>query len=104
MPQLHPMTISVNNQLTIDAGSWQERVEEDQMPHRLVSPPHTSMYRQVLSYLEETSRIEKVPAKSQLHFGEVAIATVALCIRWGSYFAVLTDHNLPQWTAAFDPE
>jgi hypothetical protein len=104
MPQLHPMTISVNNQLTIDAGSWQERVEEDQMPHRLVSPPHTSMYRQVLSYLEETSRNEKVPAKSQLHFGEVAIATVALCIRWGSYFAVLTDHNLPQWTAAFDPE
>jgi hypothetical protein len=104
MPQLHPMTISVNNQLTIDAGSWQERVEEDQMPHRLVSPPHTSMYRQVLSYLEETSRNEKVPAKSQLYFGEVAIATVALCIRWGSYFAVLTDHNLPQWTTAFDPE
>ena len=33
-----------------------------------------------------------------------AIATVALCIRWGSYFAVLTDHDLPQWTAAFDPE
>ena len=104
MPQLHPMTISVNNHLTIDAGSWQERVEEDHMPHRLVSPPHTSMYRQVLSYLEETSRNEEVPVKSQLHFGEVAIATVALCIRWGSYFAVLTDHNLPQWNAAFDPE
>ena len=104
MPQLHPMTISVNNHLTIDAGSWQERVEEDHMPHRLVSPPHTSMYRQVLSYLEETTRIEKVPPKSQLHFGEVAIATVTLCIRWGSYFAALTDHDLPQWTAAFDPE
>ena len=49
MPQLHPMTIGVNDHLTIDAGSWQDRVEEDQMPHRLVSPPHTSMYRQVLS-------------------------------------------------------
>jgi hypothetical protein len=103
MPQLHPMTISVNNHLTIDAGSWQERVEEDHMQHRQVSPPHTSMYRQVLSYLEETTRNEKAPPKSHLHFGEVAIATVALCIRWGSYFAVLTDHNLPQWTAAFDP-
>jgi hypothetical protein len=98
------MTIGVNNHLTIDAGSWQERVEEDHMPHRLVSPPHTSMYRQVLSYLEETTRIEKVPPKSQLHFGEVAIATVTLCIRWGSYFAALTDHDLPQWNAAFDPE
>ncbi len=104
MPQHHPMTIGVNDHLTIDAGSWQERVEEKRMSHRLVSPPHTSMYRQVLSYLEETSRNERVPAKSQLHFGEVAIATVAICIRWGSYFAVLTNRDLPQWTAAFDPE
>src|SRR5258708_24609016 len=62
------------------------------------------MYRQVLSYLEETIRDEKVPPKSQLHFGEVAIATVAICIRWGSYFAVLANHDLPQWTAALDPE
>src|SRR5258708_18737815 len=62
------------------------------------------MYRQVLSYLEETIRDEKVPPKSQLHFGEVAIATVAICIRWGSCFAVLANHDLPQWTAAFDPE
>jgi hypothetical protein len=104
MPQLHPMTIVVNDHLTIDAGSWQERVEEEHMPHRLVSPPHTSMYRQVLSYLEEVTRDEKVPPKFQLHFGEVAIATVALCVRWGSYFAVLTNRDLPQWTASFDPE
>jgi hypothetical protein len=104
MPRLHPMTIGINNHLTIDAGSWQERVEEDQMPHRLVSPPHTSMYRQVLSYLEETTRDEKVPPKSQLHFGEVAIATVTLCTRWGSYLAVLTNRDLPQWAATFDPE
>ena len=39
-----------------------------------------------------------------MHFGEVAIATVALCIHWGSYFAVLANRDLPQWTAAFDPE
>src|SRR5260221_11331455 len=46
----------------------------------------------------------KAPPKSQLHFGEVAIATVAVCLRWGSYFAVLTKHDLPQWTVALDPE
>src|SRR5260221_11482622 len=46
----------------------------------------------------------KAPPKSQLHFGEVAIATVAVCLRWGSYFAVLANHDLPQWTAALDPE
>jgi hypothetical protein len=104
MSQHHSLTINFNDQCAIDAGYWQECVEEDQTPYRLVSPPHTTMYRQVLSYLEETTRNEKIPPKSQLHFGEVAIATVAICIRWGSYFAVLTNHDLPQWTATFDPE
>jgi len=104
MSQHHSLTINVKDQCAIDAGYWQECVEEDQTPYRLVSSPHTTMYRQVLSYLEETTRNEKIPPKSQLHFGEVAIATVAICIRWGSYFAVLTNHDLPQWTATFDPE
>jgi hypothetical protein len=104
MPQHHPLTINVNDQFTIDAGYWQECVEEDQTPYRLISPPQTAMYRQVLSYLEEATKEQKVPPKSQLHFGEVAIATVAVCLRWGSYFAVLTNRDLPQWAPACDPE
>jgi len=104
MPQHHPLTITVNDRLTIDAGYWQECVEEDHTPHRLISPPQTAMYRQALSYLEEATKDMRAPAKSRLHFGEVAIATVAVCLRWGSYFAVLANHDLPQWTAAFDPE
>jgi hypothetical protein len=104
MPQHHPLTITVNDQLTIDAGYWQECVEEDLTPYRLISPPQTAMYRQALSYVEEATKDMKAPAKSRPHFGEVAIATVAVCLRWGSYFAVLANHNLPQWTAAFDPE
>src|SRR5260370_23754773 len=104
MTQHHPLTIIVNEQLTIDAGYWQECVEEDQTPYRLISPPQTAMYRQALSPLEEATKDMKAPAKSRLHFGEVAIATVAVCLRWGSYFAVLANHDLPQWTAAFDPE
>jgi hypothetical protein len=104
MPQHHPLTINVNDQFTIDAGSWQACAEEDQTPYRLISPPQTTMYQQVLSYLEEATKAMKVPPKSQLHFGEVAIATVAVCLRWGSYLAVLANRDLPQWTAAFDPE
>jgi hypothetical protein len=104
MAQHHSLTISLNEQYAIDAGSWQECVGEDQTPYRLVSPPQTTMYRQVLSYLEEATKGEKVPPQSQMHFGEVAIATVALCIRWGSYFAVLTNSNLSQWATAFDPQ
>jgi hypothetical protein len=103
MPQHHSLTINVNDQFTIDTGSWQECGEEDQTPYRLISPPQTAMYRQVLSYLEEATKDLKAPPKSQLHFGEVAIATVAVCLRWGSYLAVLVNRDLPQWTAAFDP-
>src|SRR3989454_979532 len=104
MPGQHSLMIKVNNRFTIDAGYWQECAEEDQMPYRPVSSPRITMYQQSLSYLEEATRGQKVPPKSQVHFGEVAIATVAVCIRWGSYFAVLADHNLPQWAAAYDPE
>jgi hypothetical protein len=104
MAPRHFLTINLNEQCAIDAGSWQECVAEGQSPSRLNSSPQTTMYRQVLSYLEETTRDEKVPPKSQLHFGEVAIATVAICLRWGSYFAVLANRDLPQWVAAYDPE
>jgi hypothetical protein len=104
MLQHHPLTINVNDQLTIDAGSWQECVEEDQIPYRLISPPQITMYQQVISYLEEATKDMKAPPKSQLHFGEVAVATVAVCLRWGSYFAVLAKHDLLQWSAAYDPE
>jgi hypothetical protein len=38
MPQHHPLTVTVNDQLTIDAGYWQECVKEDQTPYRLISP------------------------------------------------------------------
>ena len=104
MPEQRSLTVNVNARFTVDAGYWQECAEEDQMPYRLVSSPRITMYRQSLSYLEEATRGQKVPPQSQVHFGEVAIATVAVCIRWGSYFAVLADHDLPQWTAACDPE
>ncbi len=104
MAPRHFLTINLNEQCAIDAGSWQECVAEGQSPSRLISSPQTTMFRQVLSYVEETTRDEKVPPKSQLHFGEVAIATVAICLRWGSYFAVLANRDLPQWVAAYDPE
>ena len=37
MSQHHSLTINVNDQRAIDAGYWQECVEEDQTPYRLVS-------------------------------------------------------------------
>jgi hypothetical protein len=86
MLQYHPLTINATDQLTIDAGSWQECVEEDQIPYRLISPPQTAMYRQVRSYLEEATKDMKAPPRSHLHF------------------VVLTNRDLPQWSSALDPE
>lgn len=60
MSQHHSLTININDQCAIDADSWQERVEEDQTPYRLVSPPQTTVYWQVHTYLEGTTRNEKV--------------------------------------------
>ena len=104
MAPRHFLTIKLNEQCSIDAGSWEECVAEGQGPYRLVSPSHTAMYRQVLSYLAEVIGDQRDPLKSRLHFGEVAIATVAVCLRWGSYFAALVNRDLPQWDAAFDPQ
>lgn len=94
------LTIKVNDHCTLDAGCWQECLNEEQKPFRLIFPPLTTMYHQLLSYLETATTDWKIPPKSQLHFGEVALATVAVCIRWGSYFTVLVNDDTPQWALA----
>jgi hypothetical protein len=55
------------------------------------------MYDQVLRHLEMISRETRIPPKSQLDFGEVALATIAVCLRWGTYLAVLADRTKPIW-------
>jgi hypothetical protein len=95
------LSINVIDTLTLDAGWWEETMEEvasgKPLPCRLIHPPEPTMYEQVLSYLEMTSRETKLPPKSQLNFGEVALATIAVCLRWGTYFAVLADRTKPIW-------
>jgi len=51
----------------------------------------------VFRHLEAFSRAAKIPPKSQLNFGEVALATITVCLRWGTYFAVLADRTKPIW-------
>src|SRR5258708_19988650 len=99
MAQYHSLTINVNDQCTIDAGSWQECVEEDQTPYRLISPPQTTMYRQAPPYLEEATKDVKAPPKSHLHFGAAAIAPVPVRLRFRTYFPPL-PHPTPPHSAA----
>lgn len=102
------LLVKVNDTLTLDAGWWEETMEKTAsgkpLPCRLIHPPETTMYDQVLQHLEMISRESRIPPKSQLNFGEVALATMAVCLRWGSYFAVLADRTKPMWSQVVQEE
>ena len=74
---------------------WGRLLQENLFLSRLIHPPEPTMYDQVLRHLETISREIRIPPKSQLNFGEVALATIAVCLRWGTYFAVLADRTKP---------
>src|SRR5262249_1498117 len=99
--QYFPLAVKVSDTLTLDAGWWEETMEETALgkplPCRLIHPPEPLMYDQLLRHLETISRQTRIPPQSQLDFGEVALATIAVCLRWGTYFAVLADRTKPIW-------
>ncbi len=99
--QRFQLSVNVSDTLTLDAGWWEETMEETALgkplPCRLIHPPEPTMYDQVLRHLETISHEARIPPKSQLNFGEIALATIAVCLRWGTYFAVLADRTKPIW-------
>ncbi len=100
MQQQHHISVAVSDAFILNAGWWEETREEGvsgPLLCRLIHPPEPTLSDQVLSYLETISSDAKVQPKSQLNFGEVAWATIAICLRWGTYFAVLADQAKPLW-------
>jgi len=100
MQQQHRISVDVCDAFILNAGWWEETRGghiSDPLPCRLIHPPEPTLYDQILGYLETIFSDAKVPPKSQLNFGEVAWATIAICLRWGTYFAVLTDQTKPLW-------
>ncbi len=85
--------------LGLDAGWWEETMEETAsgkpLPCRLIHAPEPTMYDQVLRHLETISRETMIPPKSQLNFGEVALAAIAVCLRWGTYKDSLSTRAKP---------
>lgn len=98
------LSVRVNDALLLDAGWWEVTLEEtisgEPLSCRRLHPPDPTMYEQMLGYLDRISSARPFPPKSQLDFAEVGLATVALCLRWGTYFAVLTDYTKPLWAQA----
>jgi hypothetical protein len=56
------------------------------------------MFEQLLSYLD--AKPLPASARSFPKSGQEGVAAAALCLRWGSYFAVLADQTKPLWSQA----
>jgi hypothetical protein len=83
------LLVHVTDDLVLDAGTW-ETIEGDD-PQRVVYPPATTMFDQLIDYLEQ----RPISGYPGVRIGYEAIATTAVCLRWGSYFAVLADRDKP---------
>jgi len=91
------LKVRVDEGLVLDAGWWEEVLDDDGAVRRCVHPPETPMFEQVLDYLGSVPPETGYPG---LHLGQEAVATTAVCLRWGSYLAVLADHDKPLWPQA----
>jgi hypothetical protein len=96
----HLLQVVVNEDLTLDAGRWEEIEGPPQL--RRVQPPAVTLFEQVLAYLEKVA--DGQPDRYEgLSIGREAVAATAVCLRWGSYLAVLLDHAKPVCAEARDP-
>lgn len=90
------LQVRVNDELVLDAGTC-EGISGPHGPEKLIRPPETTLFRQVLAYLKAKPDPPKRPAGSMV--GREGVAAAALTVRWGSYLAVLVDHDKPVWPA-----
>jgi hypothetical protein len=83
------LRVRVNAELTLDAGS----VETDGRSERVVRPPATTLFHQLLRYLRDAPNPS--PSADDWTIEKDGAAAAAVAIRWGSYAAVLFDSSKP---------
>jgi hypothetical protein len=88
------LLVRVNDELVLDAGTCEE-VSGPQGPECLLRPPAATLFLQVLAYLKAKPDPPKLLSGSMV--GREGVAAAALTLRWGSYLAVLLDHDKPIW-------
>ncbi len=91
------LLVRVNDELTMDAGSWFEVCGKEGLTWRLVKPPERMLFEQLLDYLET---LPPEPRHTGLRLADEAAAATALCLRWGTYLAVIMDREKPLWKDA----
>jgi hypothetical protein len=85
------LKIRVNDELILDAGQW-----EDGPDCRIIHPPARTLFEQLIDYLSDKPAPSDRPSP---RVGEEAVAA-AVCLRWGSYLAVLADRDKRLWPEA----
>ncbi|GHO59268.1 hypothetical protein [Ktedonobacter robiniae] len=93
----HELVIHVDPHLTLHVGRWEELTEGDGTCYRMVYPPKQTLFDQILLYLETIVAQSPRPSTTQLTLSEQVRAILAVCLRWGSCFAVLADEAKTLW-------
>lgn len=94
------LQVRVNDELVIDAGTCEATLEPSG-PEWIIRPPATTLFHQVLAYLREKPDPPTHPSGSMV--GREGVAAAALVLRWGSYLAVLADHDKAVWAEVKSP-
>lgn len=86
------LLVRVTDDLALDAGRC-ERVAGPDGIERVIYPPETPLFRQVLDYLRAKPDPERRATGGAVEREGLAVAAVT--VRWGSYLAVLADGAKP---------
>jgi hypothetical protein len=88
------LRVRVNDELTLDCGV----AEWDDFANRwTLLPPATSQFEQLIDYLADKP---DAPRGRRTVSDVETLAATALCLRWGTWFAVLADRTRPRWALA----
>src|SRR2546421_4126858 len=82
----HLCLVSVNDELTLDAGKLRT-CHDDQHNWYEITPPSRPMFDQIIEYLRLKPRLPYEGVCTPRY----GVGLTALCIRWGSYLAILLD-------------
>jgi hypothetical protein len=85
------LNVRVTEDLVLDGGTWELVESQEGQPVARIAPPANPMFLQVVEYLET----KPVPQGGNLRRDGESRAAVAVCLRWGSYFALLADPTRP---------
>jgi hypothetical protein len=94
------LRVRIDDELVLDAGTCED-ISGPHGPERLIRPPTTTLFHQVLAYL--TAKPDPPRRSSGSMVGREGVAAAALTVRWGSYFALLLHQDKPLWPGVRSP-